>query len=281
MRWRSSRSTNPRSTVGPRCRAPLPVPASHCVRKTIAAAGFIEAARDGGRPDPDAPPAARLAVQPRARGRRATATASSPWRSRAGQSPPRDNPVHDPDLRMVRAPLSLDLSREGLPARDLRRGPHRPRREDERGDPQLPRTDLHRNDGDRAADREAGLRRLPRLRRRPSARGCDPPRPGRSAPLPARAARGPQSIRCPSSAAISTSESWRKPSTTRHSTRPRRASIATGSTTMPEIVYAAGVDHAYHLAQEFRAAGLKAEAVSGEPRPSSWPRRSPRTSVAR
>src|SRR5712691_6365999 len=31
----------------------------------------------------------------------------------------------------------------------------------------------------------------------------------------------------------------------------------------PGIVYAAGVDHAYHLAQSFRAAGLKAEAVSG------------------
>ncbi|MHB8060065.1 MAG: DEAD/DEAH box helicase, partial [Gaiellaceae bacterium] len=30
----------------------------------------------------------------------------------------------------------------------------------------------------------------------------------------------------------------------------------------PGIVYAAGVDHAYNLAQEFRAAGLKAEAVS-------------------
>ena len=31
----------------------------------------------------------------------------------------------------------------------------------------------------------------------------------------------------------------------------------------PGIVYAAGVDHAYNLAREFRAAGLKAEAVSG------------------
>ena len=31
----------------------------------------------------------------------------------------------------------------------------------------------------------------------------------------------------------------------------------------PGIVYAAGVDHAYNLAQEFRAAGIKAEAVSG------------------
>jgi ribonuclease E len=35
----------------------------------------------------------------------------------------------------------------------------------------------------------------------------------------------------------------------------------------PGIVYAAGVDHAYHLAQEFRAAGLAAEAVSGRTPP--------------
>ena len=38
-----------------------------------------------------------------------------------------------------------------------------------------------------------------------------------------------------------------------------------GST--PGIVYAAGVDHAYNLAQEFRAAGLKTEAVSGRTPP--------------
>ena len=38
-----------------------------------------------------------------------------------------------------------------------------------------------------------------------------------------------------------------------------------GST--PGIVYAAGVDHAYNLAQEFRAAGIKAEAVSGRTPP--------------
>src|SRR5437867_122962 len=36
---------------------------------------------------------------------------------------------------------------------------------------------------------------------------------------------------------------------------------------LPGIVYAAGVDHAYHLAKEFRAAGLQAEAVSGRTRP--------------
>jgi superfamily II DNA or RNA helicase len=38
-----------------------------------------------------------------------------------------------------------------------------------------------------------------------------------------------------------------------------------GST--PGIVYSAGVEHAYNLAQEFRAAGLKAEAVSGKTPP--------------
>jgi ribonuclease E len=35
----------------------------------------------------------------------------------------------------------------------------------------------------------------------------------------------------------------------------------------PGVVYAAGVEHAYNLAQEFRAAGLKAEAVSGKTPP--------------
>ena len=35
----------------------------------------------------------------------------------------------------------------------------------------------------------------------------------------------------------------------------------------PGIVYAAGVEHAYHLAKEFRAAGLRAEAVSGRTPP--------------
>ena len=35
----------------------------------------------------------------------------------------------------------------------------------------------------------------------------------------------------------------------------------------PGIVYAAGVDHAYNLAMEFRAAGIKAEAVSGKTPP--------------
>jgi len=37
--------------------------------------------------------------------------------------------------------------------------------------------------------------------------------------------------------------------------------------TTPGIVYAAGVDHAYNLAKEFRATGLRAEAVSGRTPP--------------
>src|SRR5436309_3835843 len=37
--------------------------------------------------------------------------------------------------------------------------------------------------------------------------------------------------------------------------------------TTPGIVYAAGVEHAYNLAKEFRAAGIKAEAVSGRTPP--------------
>ena len=50
----------------------------------------------------------------------------------------------------------------------------------------------------------------------------------------------------------------------------------------PGIVYAAGVDHAYNLAQEFRAAGIKAEAVVGpHAARSSSPRSWPPTSAAR
>ena len=57
----------------------------------------------------------------------------------------------------------------------------------------LARADLHRHDGHRAADREAGLGRLPRVGRRPAARRRRAARADRAAPLPARAAgRGDQ-----------------------------------------------------------------------------------------
>ena len=153
--------------------------------KTIAAAGFVEAARTLGvlilthR---------RLLVSQFTRdlttegyGDRFTEAIER------GQEPLRDEPADDPDVRVVRAPRRLDQPRR-VPARDLRRGAHRARREDVRGDPLLPGARLHRHDGDRAADREAGLRRLPGLGRRPAAAGRRAPRADRAAALPARPA---------------------------------------------------------------------------------------------
>ena len=103
-----------------------------------------------------------------------------------GESRQEQEPDHDPDLRLVRAPRRLGRPRR-VPARDRRRGAHRPRREDERGDPQLPGAALRRHDRDRAADRQAGLGRLPGLGRRPAAPGRGAPRPDRAAARPARA----------------------------------------------------------------------------------------------
>ena len=153
--------------------------------KTIAAAGFVESARHLGililthrrllvsqfhaRPDD------RGLRRPLHRGDR----------QRQGAAPRR--PDHDPDVRLVRPPRRRDLPQR-VPARDLRRGPHGARREDERRDPLVQRAGLHRHDGDGAADREAGLRRLPGLGRRPPARGRRATRADRAASLPARAA---------------------------------------------------------------------------------------------
>ena len=50
-------------------------------------------------------------------------------RSCAASAPPRDEPDHDPDVRVVRAPRRRDLARR-VPPRDLRRGAHGARRED-------------------------------------------------------------------------------------------------------------------------------------------------------
>ena len=232
--------------------------------KTIAAAGFVEAARHLGvlilthR---------RLLVSQFNRdlttegyGERFTDAIVS------GKEPLRRRPDHDPDVRLVRAARRRDLA-DGVPARHLRRGPHRARREDERRDPRVQRPGLHRHDRDRAADREAGLGRLPGLGRRSPARGRGAARADRAAALPPRARRLPRSTPSRSSGATSRSAHSPPPSTTPRSTRPPRASIATASGRTPGIVYAAGVEHAYNLAQEFRAAGIKAEAVSGKTPP--------------
>ena len=133
--------------------------------KTIAAAGFVESARHLGililthrRLLVSAVPA-----RPDDGGLRRPLHG----RDRRGQGAAPRRPDHDPDVRLVRAPRGRHLPQR-LPARDLRRGPHGARREDERGDPVVQRAGLHRHDGDGAADREAGVGRLPRLGRRPS-----------------------------------------------------------------------------------------------------------------
>ena len=153
--------------------------------KTIAAAGFVEAARTLG-----------VLILTHRRllvsqfNRELTAEGYGDRFEDAilkGKKPKKREPRHRPDLRLVRAPLRRPEPR-GVPARDRRRGAHRARREDEPGDPQLLRPDLHRHDGDRAADRQAGLGRLPRLDRRAAARRRRAARADRAAALPARAA---------------------------------------------------------------------------------------------
>ena len=77
--------------------------------KTIAAAGFVEAARHARHPDPHAPPPARLPVpaRPDDRGLRRALHR----RDRRGQGAAPRRPDHDPDLRLVRPPRRRDLAR--------------------------------------------------------------------------------------------------------------------------------------------------------------------------
>ena len=165
--------------------AALPLPPPDGFRQDDRGRRLRRGGEDARDPDPHPPPPARLPVPARSdhRGLR------RPLRrcDRARPDRPARGSDHDPDLRLVRPPRRLCLARR-LPARDLRRGAHGPRREDERGDPQLLGAALHRHDRDRAADREAGLRRLPRLGRRPAADRCGAARADRTAPLSARPA---------------------------------------------------------------------------------------------
>ena len=246
--------------------------------KTIAAAGFVEAARTMGvlilthR---------RLLVQQFTRDlttegygdRLRPAIEDGP-----GATPRQSD--HDPDVRVVRAPRRLDLE-ERLPARHLRRGAHGPRREDEHCHPPLRRADLHRHDRDGAADREAGLGRLPGLGRRPPARAT-PRAAGSSRRCAACGSRRPRrSRRCRSSAATTTRRSWPASSTTRSSTRRPRASTATastrrrGSSTRP----ASSTPTTSRASSAPRDSRRRPSAARH--RRSSSPRRSPPTSAAR
>ena len=190
-RRRRARRPPAAAARGPGRRAALPLPPPDRLRQDDRGRRLRRGRTHRRRADPHPPPPARRPVPARAhrpRLRRALHRRDP----RPANNDRALEPDHDPDLRLVRPSRRRDLAHR-LPARDLRRGAHRARREDLRGDPQPERADLHRHDGDRGADREAGLRRLPRLGRRPSARRRRAPRADRPAPLPARpAGRGDQ-----------------------------------------------------------------------------------------
>ena len=197
---------------GRRRRAPLPLPPPDGFGQDDRSRRLRRGGALARNPDPHPPPPPRHPVPERPDDGGVRRALHRRDRDREGAAARRSD--HDPDLRLVRAPRRLALAR-GLPARDLRRGAHGARREDERGDPQLPRADLHRHDRDRAADREAGLGRLPRLGRRPPARGRRTERPDRPAPLPPPRRRPRRSTPSRSSAATSRSARSPRRSTTR------------------------------------------------------------------
>ena len=231
--------------------------------KTIAAAGFVEAARTARRPHPHPPAPARQPVR-----RDLTETGYAKRLADVilrGASRSQAEPDHDSDLRLVRAPPRRGRA-DRLPARDLRRSAHGAGREDQRRIRAFPEPDLHRHDRDRAADRQAGLRRLPRLGRRPAASRRRPPRRDRTASLSARPAG------CGDPLGPDRRRRFRRaragPGARPHGVEPGgRELYRDRFDDTPGIVYAAGVKHAYNLAQEFRAAGLNAEAVSGRTPP--------------
>ena len=99
----------------------------------------------------------------------------------AARPGPRRRPRDRRDLPVVRAQRRQHLGR--VHDRDLRRGPHRAGREDERLDPQLARPGLHRHDGDRRADRAARHRPLPDPDEPLRPRAGRPPRRDRAAAL--------------------------------------------------------------------------------------------------
>ena len=122
-----------RGRRGPRRDPALPLPPSHGVGQDDRGGRLRRGRADGRRAHPHPPPPARRPVPPRAARARLRRPADRGDPRRPEGAPARE-PDHDPDLRLVRAPRRRD--RPGrLPARDLRRGPHRARREDVGGDP--------------------------------------------------------------------------------------------------------------------------------------------------
>ena len=226
--------------------------------KTVAALGFVEASRTGG-----------ILILTHRRNLvdqfhgelrdRGYAQPHLAGRCSSGKDRGR-RPGHRRDLPVVRAQRGQDLRR--LHDRHLRRGPHRAGREDERRDPQLDRPDLHRHDRDRRADRP------PRHRPLPDADLALRPRPGRAPrrhraaalrPHPARARACARSPRCRCAAARSTPSSTRRCWPSCWTSMPFNVAIAdlykTRFNGVPGVVYAAGVRHAYNVAEAFRDVG--------------------------
>ena len=242
--------------------------------KTIAAAGFVEAPR-ARRPDPHAPPTARIPVQarPHDRGLR------RPLRGRGGQGThaPRENPItiqtyawfarHGSELDRDTYDLVLcDEAHTALGEKTSAaiRAFHEPL--------YIGMTATEQLIAKQVSDVfPASVDDLPL---------ADAARRGLIAPLRNLCRRRPRST--PSRSSAATSRSALAAALDHEALNQAAASLYRerfGVT--PGIVYAAGVEHAYNLAQEFRAAGLKAEAVSGKTLRRDSQRRSPRTSAAR
>ena len=184
---RGRRGARAQRRGGSRCETALPLPAPDRLGQDDRCGRFRRGRAHARRPDPDAPPAARLPVRPGAEGGGVRRPDHAGDRARQGAAAQQS--ADDPDVRVVRASRRHAVARR-VPARHRRRGAHRSRGEDERGDQIVPRADLHRHDGDRAADRETGVGRLPRVGRRPAARRRGAARADCAAARPARAARG-------------------------------------------------------------------------------------------
>ena len=257
----SPRFTGRRSRRGPA----LPLPPPDRLRQDDRGRRLRRGGAPPRRPHPHPPPPARLPVHARPHDRGLRRPLHRRDRARA-RSRCRDDPITIQTYAWF-ARHGSETRPQRLPARHLRRGAHRARREDERRDPRLPRAALHRHDRDRAADREAGLRRLPGLGRRPAARRRRAARADRAAALPARAAGGRDQLGADRRRRLRGARARRGSRPLRRSNQAAASLYRERFGSTPGIVYAAGVEHAYNLAQEFRAAGLKAEAVSGRTPP--------------
>ena len=261
---------------GPRRRPEIPLPAPDRLGKTIAAAGFVEAARHLGililthrrllvsqfnrdltTEGYGEPQFTDAIVAGSARRRRRTRSRSRRTRGSPATAPSRS---------------------QGVPPRDLRRGAHRARREDERRHSGVLGAALHRDDRDGAAHLKQ-VSDVFGVGRRPSARRRRPTRSHRAASLPCACRLRLPSTRCPSSAATSRSAPRGRARPPGAQPRGRRASTASASARRPASC-TQRASSTYNLAQEFEAAGLKAEAVSGRTAPARLAGRS-RTSEAR